>query len=66
MPAPSVAERDSERARKTHLLKTWLRGWFHCGNFGFFFVHGETHRWVPPVSKGEMDPQEPAVLIERA
>lgn len=38
--APSVAERDSERARKTHLLNTWLRGCCHCGNFGFFLSTG--------------------------
>lgn len=26
---PSMAGRDTERIRKTHLINTWLRGWHH-------------------------------------
>ena len=32
----SVAVRDTERTRKTHLINTRLRGWCHCRNVGFF------------------------------
>jgi len=60
---PSMAGKDTERIRKTHLINTWLRGWCKCKNFGFF-EHGAVYyapglqvsRWASPVSKGEMDP----------
>ena len=32
----SVAGRDTERAKKTHLINTWLRGWYLHSNLGFF------------------------------
>lgn len=32
----SVAARDTERTRETHLINTWLRGWCHHRNFAFF------------------------------
>ena len=39
---PTVAGKDTERNRKTHLINTWLRGWCHRRNFGFF-DHGEVY-----------------------
>jgi len=37
---PSVAENNTERVRKTHLINRWLRDWCHWWNF-IFFDHGE-------------------------
>jgi len=39
---PSVAEKSTERGRKTHLVNRWLRDWCHQWNFGFF-DHGEVY-----------------------
>ena len=39
---PTVAGKDTERSRKTPLINTWLRGWCHRRNFGFF-DHGEVY-----------------------
>jgi len=39
---PSVAEKSTERGRKTHLFNRWLRDWCHQSNFGFF-DHGEVY-----------------------
>ena len=33
---PSVAGKDTERVRKTHLIIRWLRDWCRQWNFGFF------------------------------
>ena len=33
---PTVAGRGKERTRKAHLINTWLRGWCHHRNFGFY------------------------------
>ena len=38
----SVALRDTDRIRKTHLINRWLRGWCHRRNFGFF-DHGAVY-----------------------
>ncbi|KFQ57597.1 hypothetical protein N334_03560, partial [Pelecanus crispus] len=38
----SVAGKNAERNRKTHLINRWLRGWSHQWNFGFF-DHGEVY-----------------------
>lgn len=35
-PIPSGAARDTEHARKTQVMKKWLRGWCCQRNFGFF------------------------------
>ena len=39
---PTVAGKDTEMSRKTHLINTWLRGWCKCKNFGFF-DHGAVY-----------------------
>jgi len=39
---PSVAGKNIERGRKTHLINRWLRDWCHRWNFGFF-DHGEVY-----------------------
>jgi len=39
---PSVAEKNTERDRKTHLINRWLRGWCRRWNFGFF-DYGEVY-----------------------
>jgi len=39
---PSVAGKNTERDRKTHLMNRWLRDWCHRLNFGFF-DHGEVY-----------------------
>jgi len=39
---PSVAEKITERVRKTHLINRWLRDWCHRWNFGFF-DHGKVY-----------------------
>jgi len=33
---PSVAQRDTERTRESHLINMWLRGWWHHRNFSFY------------------------------
>lgn len=33
---PSVAEKNAERNRKTHMINRWLKGWYHGWNVGFF------------------------------
>jgi len=33
---PSVAGKNTERDRKTHLLNRWFRGCWYWQNFGFF------------------------------
>jgi len=54
---PSVAGRDTERTRKSHLINTWLRGWCCCRNFGFFdhraVYSAPGYKWGPPRSMGE-------------
>lgn len=47
---PLVTARNTERTRKTHVIKMWLRGWCHCRNFGFF-DHGVVYSapgLIPP------------------
>jgi len=39
---PSVAGKNIERGRKSHLINRWLRGWCCRWNFGFF-DHGEVY-----------------------
>jgi len=39
---PSVAGKNTERDRKTHLINRWLRDWCCRWNFGFF-DHGEVY-----------------------
>jgi len=39
---PSVAGKNAERDRNTHLMNRWLRDWCHLWNFGFF-DHGEVY-----------------------
>jgi len=39
---PSVAGKNTERDRKSHLINRWLRDWCHWWNFGFF-DHGEVY-----------------------
>lgn len=38
---PSVAGRDIEGIRKSHLINTWLRGWCCFRNLGFFLIIGQ-------------------------
>jgi len=40
-----VVGRDVERHRQTQSINTWLRGWCHRHNFGFF-DHGTTYTWA--------------------
>ena len=35
-----MAEKDTERSRKIHLMNTWQGGWCKCKNFGFFGPYG--------------------------
>lgn len=46
---PSMAERNPERTRKIHFIKTWLRGWCHHRIFFFFF-----YCWVVYLEPGLM------------
>ena len=39
---PALAEKSTERGRKTHLVNRWLRDWCLQSNFGFF-DHGEVY-----------------------
>jgi len=39
---PSVAGKNTEKGRKTHLINRWLRSWCRQGNF-CFFDHGEVY-----------------------
>jgi len=39
---PSVAGKNTERDRKTHLINRWLRDWCRWWNFDFF-DHGEVY-----------------------
>jgi len=39
---PSVAGKNNERGRKTHLVNKWLRDRCHQSNFDFF-GHGEVY-----------------------
>ena len=39
---PTVAGKDTETTRKTHLINTWLRGWCKRTTFGFF-DHGAVY-----------------------
>lgn len=54
----SVAGKDTERRRKTHLINTWLRGCCHRKNLfyflsGWFIWHQPAHnRWGSPWSMG--------------
>ena len=71
---PSVAAWDTERTKKIHLINTWLNGWCHHRNFGFF-NHGAV--FLAPVlmaadgshlsQRGkDLLAQELAGLLERA
>jgi len=46
----SVVVRDTKKTRKIHLIKMWLRGWWHQKNF-VFFDHGEYYS-APGLSGG--------------
>ena len=35
---PSVAEKDTERSRKSHLINTWLKDWCKCKNLFYFII----------------------------
>ena len=71
---PPVAGKNTERGRKTHLVKWWLRDWCHLWNFGSF-DHGEVYMapdllatdGVQPSQRGKrIRVHELAGLIERA
>jgi len=70
----SVAAKNTERDRKTHLINRWLRDWCRWWNFGFF-DHGEVYMAPGLLARGGVQlPQrakrilahELAGLIKRA
>jgi len=71
---PSVAGKNTERDRETHLIHRWLRDWCYWWNFGFF-DHGEVYKTLGLLATDGVQlsqrgkrivPHEPAGLIKRA